>query len=357
MTGLDATSVLLIGGLVLGIAFGALAERSEFCLLSGVRQAMRGEQADKLAAFLAAMLVALAGTQALAAADWIKLKDTIFFPATASLAAVIIGGVLFGVGAVLTRGCAGRLTVLAATGNLRALLMIFIFAFIAYATQRGFLAWPRLALESIAPSNFAATGLTGSANDTVIYALSAAALAGTVLLMAKFRSSRVVVGALIGAIVVGGWAVTGILAADEFSDAKLWSLSFTAPLGNSLQYLMTATGSKIDFGIIMIAGILAGSGVSALISSRAKLQSFENPQQMLRYISGALLMGFGGVLALGCSMGQGLAGVSTLSFLSLAAIISITFGMIAGLRIIDRIGVTEKNRTNVEGLLVAARAQ
>lgn len=358
MAGLDAASILIIGALGLGVLFGALAERSEFCLLSGIRQAMRGERADKLGAFLVAMLVALAGTQVLAASDLIKLTDTIFFPATASVAAVIIGGLLFGLGAVLTRGCAGRLTVLAATGNLRALLMIFVFAFASYATQRGFLAWPRLSLEAVAPSGFAAAGLSASLGDGAIYALAAGALIAVAAIVFAFRfSARVITGILIGAVVIGGWVVTGILAADEFSDAKLFSLSFTSPLGNGLQYLMTATGSKIDFGIAMIAGILAGSGASALIGGRAKWQGFENPQQMLRYITGALLMGFGGVLALGCSMGQGLAGVSTLSYLSLLAIASIAAGMIAGLRVVDRIGVTDTKAFDVDGLILAARAQ
>lgn len=357
MAGLDPASILIIGALVLGGAFGVIAERTEFCLLSGIRQTMRGERADKLAAFLVAMLIGLAGTQALVAADLINLKNTIFFPATASLVAVVIGGALFGLGAVLTRGCSGRLTVLAATGNLRALIVILLFALAAYATQRGILAWPRLSLEAIALSSFAAQGLTNGVSNGVLYAMIAAASAGAVFIIGKSGfSARVIGGALIGAIVVGGWVVTGILAADEFSDAKLWSLSFTSPLGNGLQYLMTATGAKIDFGIAMIAGILAGSAVSALIGGRAKLQSFENPRQMLRYIAGALLMGFGGVLALGCSMGQGLAGVSTLSVLSIAAIVSISFGMVAGLRFVDRIGVREKP-ADVDALMLAARAQ
>ena len=155
---------------------------------------------------------------------------------------------------------------------------------------------------------------------------------------------RVIIGALIGVVVVGGWVVTGIFAADEFSDAKLFSLSFTSPLGNGLQYLMTATGAKIDFGIAMIAGIIGGSFLSALAGRRLKLQSFENPQQMLRYIAARIVMGFGGVLALGCSMGQGLAGVSTLSILSLTAITAIGLGMIGGLRFVDKIGVSKQSQ-------------
>ncbi|MGL5735685.1 MAG: YeeE/YedE thiosulfate transporter family protein, partial [Beijerinckiaceae bacterium] len=251
MFGLDPASTLLIGGLGLGLAFGALAERSEFCLLSGIRQAMRGERADKLAAFAIAALVGLAGTQALAAAEWIKLKDTIFFPDTGSLIAVTVGGVLFGLGAVLTRGCAGRLTVLAATGNLRALLMIFVFAAASYATQRGVLAWPRLSLEAVAPSAMTAQGLVANASAGALnsIALAAFVLAVAVALIARGSYLRLAAGALIGLVVVGGWVVTGILAADEFADSRLFSLSFTSPLGNGLQYLLTATGSKIDFGI------------------------------------------------------------------------------------------------------------
>ncbi|MGL4324486.1 MAG: YeeE/YedE family protein [Beijerinckiaceae bacterium] len=358
MFGFDTASTLIIGGLGLGIAFGALAERSEFCLLSGIRQSLRGETADKLGAFLVAMLVALAGTQALVASDLIKLKDTIFFPATGSLVAVVIGGLLFGLGAVLTRGCAGRLTVLAGTGNLRALMMIILFGFASYATQRGVLAWPRLSLEAVGASTVTATGVSSGMSDGALIAIAGLALAAALFVIAAFRASvRVITGALIGVIVVGGWVVTGILAADEFSDAKLFSLSFTSPLGNGLQYLMTATGAKMDFGIAMIGGMIGGSFLSALAGQRLKLQSFENPRQMLRYISGALLMGFGGVLALGCSMGQGLAGVSTLSILSLTAITAIGLGMIGGLRFVDKIGVSEKPQKSSDDLMLAARAQ
>ena len=120
------------------------------------------------------MLVALAGTQALVAADLIKLKDTIFFPATGSLVAVMIGGLLFGLGAVLTRGCAGRLTVLAGTGNLRALMMIILFGFASYATQRGVLAWPRLSLEGVGSLHHHRHWRASGLSETALFVIAAA---------------------------------------------------------------------------------------------------------------------------------------------------------------------------------------
>src|SRR5699024_5732045 len=123
-------------------------------------------------------------------------------------------------------------------------------------------------------------------------------------------------GAVVGLLVVAGWLATGWLGADDFDPMPVTSLTFVAPIGDTVQYIMIATGMKLRFGIVVVLGVLAGSFLTALLRRDFQLKGFETPAQMARYISGGVLMGVGGTLALGCSIGQGLTGLSSLAFSS-----------------------------------------
>jgi uncharacterized membrane protein YedE/YeeE len=316
---------------LLGILFGVFAESSQFCLLGGLREATQKRQPRRLAAYAIAVLVALAGTQALIAGGWINLEASVYLASATAMPAVIVGGLLFGFGAALTRGCAGRLTVLAATGNLRALLVIVVLGLVAYATMRGIFAPVRLPIEAIAKPAAPYADLASGFASWGRFAIAGLALAGAVALLRRAGTAYGLAAIGIGLVVAGGWAASAILGDDGFDKLQPWSAAFVAPLGNGLQYLLTFTGSKINFGIAFAGGVLAGAFVSSLIGGRARLQSFESPQQTLRYLGGAALMGFGGVLALGCTTGQGLAGIATLAPASFVALGSIAAGMAAGL--------------------------
>jgi len=318
---------------VTGLAFGALAETSQLCLLGGMREAREGRSPSRLAAYVIAVLAGLAATQALIAAGTIDIKGSVYLSVATALPGVIIGGLLFGFGAALTRGCAGRLTVLAATGNLRALIVIAVMGFAAYAAMRGLLAPLRLPLETIArpaapyPDLVTATGLANGAR----YGVALLALIGAAALYRYAGAFRTIASLAVGGLIAAGWAASSILGDDGLEKLQPWSAAYVAPLANSLQYVMTFTGAKIDFGIAFAAGVLGGAFLSSLIGGRFHLQSFETPRQTLRYIAGAVLMGFGGVLALGCTTGQGMSGISTLAPTSFVAIAAIAGGMWLGL--------------------------
>ena len=353
MPAFEISTLVVLAALGLGVVFGVLAERSQFCLLSGVRDRIAGRSDEKLLAFVLAALMAVAGTQALVSFGALDLSGAIYLPKGSSLVAAALGGALFGLGAVAARGCLGRLIVLSSTGNLRAAVVILTAGVIAYATLRGVLAIPRTAMQAVLPTDAAAvdlavrmadaTGIDASFARLAVVAL-AVGLAALVLLR-HGPTWRLVAGAAIGLLVVAGWAVTGILGADEFEPTPVASLTFAAPLGNSLQYLMTATGARVDFGIALVGGTLLGAALSARLAGAAKLQGFEGAEQMLRYLSGAALMGFGAVLALGCTAGQGLTGVSTLSILSFVALAAIVAGMRLGFVIEARLTARGEERT------------
>jgi len=326
----------------LGLAFGALAESSQFCLLGGVREARGGaaggaagkESGVRLAAFLAAALAGLAATQALVGAGALDLSGSVYLASSIALHAVLLGGFLFGLGAALTRGCAGRLTILAATGNLRAMIVILVVAIAGYATMRGILSPVRVSVEGLGAASTqrdlaAILGLDGSGR----FFVAAIAAAGAVWFALRAGLWRGVAGLLIGLVIAGGWAASGVLGDDGFEKHAPWAPSFIAPLGRGLAYLMTYTGARIDAGVAFAAGVLGGAFLSSLAGGRAGLTSFESPRQTLRYLAGGLLMGFGGVMAIGCSTGQGLSGVSTLAPASLMALAAIAAGMWSGVAI------------------------
>lgn len=331
--------------LAMGLVFGVAGQRSGFCLMSGMRDYLVEHDGRKLRAFAVATVVALLGTQALAAAGLIALEQSIYLQPSFSWLLLPLGGFLFGYGMVLANGCGARALVLLGTGNLRSLLVLLCLAISAFATLRGVLAPLRIVLADATafgpgwatptlPGGLAALGL----GPTLAGAAGVLLLTGPLLYFAlRDRALRTsprhwLWGAVIGALVPVGWFVTGYLGADPFEPARLVSLTFVAPIGDTVQYLMIATGMRADFGILVVAGVPAGALAAAVATGGFRWVGFESAQHMLRSIAGAVLMGIGGALALGCSIGQGITGLSTLALGSLLAAAGICSGAALGLR-------------------------
>ena len=143
---------------------------------------------------------------------------------------------------------------------------------------------------------------------------------------------QIAAGLIVGLLVAAGWYATGYLGADEFNPTPVTSLTFIAPIADTLQYLMLSTGLTLNFGIVTVAGVFAGSLVTALATQRFHWEGYSSPQHMLRSVAGAVLMGVGGATAFGCSVGQGLTGLSTLALASFVAVAGIFLGTAIGLR-------------------------
>lgn len=321
---LTAPQAAVFLGLALGIGFGALAQITRFCL----RRALAGDAAERrpaLGIWLAALATAVIGTQAAVAAGWISFDEHRFMTADLPVLAIVAGGLMFGAGMVLTRGCVSRLTVLFASGNLRALTVLLIFAVAAHATLKGILAPLRTTLGSVTlPLETAA--LPGQPLIwTALIALAALAIA--------YRSGakplHLGLAAVIGLLVPAGWVGTGLVLFDDFDPVALQSLSFTAPYADTLFWTVANTSIAANFGVGLIGGTLAGALALAVIRGEFAWQSFQSPAQTGRYAAGATLMGTGGVLAGGCTVGAGLAGIPTLSLAAVLAISAIALGAIA----------------------------
>ncbi|SPH18575.1 hypothetical protein DEA8626_02115 [Defluviimonas aquaemixtae] len=319
----QGAAVLL--GLALGAAFGALAETTRFCL----RRGLVGDGTERRAAlgvWLMALAVAVAGTQGAVAAGWIGFGEHRFLAADLPVVAILAGGLLFGAGMVLTRGCASRLTVLAASGNLRAATVIIVFAIAAHAALKGILAPLRTALGSFTVPLGDLASLAALPGGALFWTFAIAAAAALYALRSGNRPALLIGAALIGALIPLGWAGTGFVLYDEFDPIAFESLSFTSPSSETLFWTIASTSIPAGFGTGLIGGTLAGAAALALLSGRFQWQSFDTPRSTLRYLAGAALMGVGGVLAGGCTVGAGLSGVPTLSVAAILALLAIVAG-------------------------------
>ena len=330
------TELVAWSGLVIGLVFGATGQATGFCLMRGLANAWTRHDTLKLRAFVLAMAVALLGTQALAAFGVLSLGGALYLPPGASWLAVPLGGVLFGYGMTLANGCGARSLVLLGGGNLRSFVVLVCLGLAAGMTLSGLLAPLRVWLEG-------ATSLALPARDLprllgVPAWLPALVLGGALsawaLASRDFRASprEWLGGLVIGALVPAGWVATGVLGFDDFEPVRLATLTFIAPIGDSLQYAMLATGTRLGFGVSVVGGVLAGALAMALLRRDFRWQGFSGPGQMGRSMAGGALMGIGGVLALGCSIGQGLSGFSTLALPSFAALAGIVAGARLGIR-------------------------
>ena len=328
-------ALLPLAGLAIGVAFGAATERSGFCTMGAVSDWAGLGDATRLRAWALAAAIAIAGAQALHIAGTIDLSRSLYAGTRLLWLGHLAGGALFGVGMTYAGGCASRALARLGAGNLKSLVVLLVLAVAAMATMRGLLAPLRIALvdaSAIAlPRAQSLPDLLASrapALRAAIAALAALALASWALRDARLRArTALVAGACAaGALAVAAWAATGILGHDDFEPAPLASLTFVAPASETMLYAMFSTGSRFTFPVATCVGMVAGAAASALVGGRFRWEGFADRADLARHVLGAAAMGVGGVLALGCTIGQGVAGISTLS---LGALLTIA-GIIAG---------------------------
>jgi uncharacterized membrane protein YedE/YeeE len=341
---MDSTPhTVILGGLLIGLIYGVAGLLSGFCLMSSMRGYLGGGDGRLVRSYALAMGVAIVASQLLAGGGFVDLGRSIYLQPSFSLPVLLLGGLLFGYGMVLANGCGSRALVLLGRGNLRSFVVVIVLAIAAQMTLKGLVAPARIALVQATqtsanvnsvPAVLSMLGI-GETISRIIAAAAVAAVLGTFAFVHQgFRRSplQIAAGVVMGALVATGWYVTGFLGADEFNPVPVSSLTFIAPIADTLQYAMLSTGLTLNFGIATVAGVFAGSLATALLTGRFHLEGFDSPRHMLRSAAGAALMGVGGVMAFGCSIGQGLTGLSTLALPSFVAVAGILLGTTAGLR-------------------------
>jgi hypothetical protein len=339
----SVSTIVLASGFLIGLVFGSVGLVSGFCVASGLRNLWIKGDGCMIRSVALAAAIAILGAQALSAFGYVDLAKSIYLAPSFSAPVVLFGGLLFGYGMVAANACASRAMILLARGNLRSLIVIATIAITAEMTLKGLIAPARIALVNWSQTTLGTVSLPAFLSNAGLAASWAAALAALTvsasLLVfafahAPFRASKLLIaaGLVMGSLVTAGWFVTGFLGADPFEPVPVASLTFIAPIADSLQYVMLSTGSTLNFGIVVIAGVLAGSFLTALVTRSFHVEGYSSASHMLRSIGGAAMMGVGGVMAFGCSIGQGLTGLSTLALPSAIAVAGILIGAAVALR-------------------------
>ena len=331
-------------GLVIGILFGAVANKTNFCTMGAVSDWVNMGSKDRLRAWLLAIGVAILATQFMDARGIIDIGQAMYLTPNFGWLGHIVGGALFGIGMTLASGCGQRTLVRVGGGNLKSLVVMILLGLTAYMTMRGLLALVRVNAFEVTNINLADSGIANQGIGSLIAGLAGLESAATVNLVVSvllglglvvyafaaksFRGSfdNILAGITIGLIIPAGWYVTGVVGFDDFDPVRFESYTFVAPTGESLMYLLTFTGSTISFGVTAVFGVILGSFLYVILTGKFLLETFSDRGDMVRHIFGAIAMGFGGVLALGCTIGQGVTGMSTLALGSLLSLVSIVFG-------------------------------
>lgn len=333
--GILAALVGLVGGIVLGLA----ARLGEFCTLGALEAAAYGNDQRRLRLWGVVLGTAIIGTFLAEALGYARPTETFYHTIAWSPLASVAGGLIFGYGMALAGNCGFGALVRFGGGDLRSLVVVVVIGIFAFVTMSGLLAPLRTLLFPQGP----ATGTQGIAHwlseqsglPPLVFALP---LGGGALAWAlshaplRARKKQIAWGVAAGLAVV--WCFIGTTWVSDlgFGETGVEGPSFTAPLGRTIIFFMTSTAGGITFSVGMVAGVLAGAFAGSTIRGLFRWEACEDPRELGRQISGAALMGVGGTLALGCSIGQGLTAMSTLAVSAPVTLAAIAVGGLVGLR-------------------------
>ena len=352
MEEISVTTLIATLGFGIGAVFGVTAHRTNFCTMGAISDMVFMGDWNRFRAWMLATAVAIIGAQSLHMTGRIDLNGAIYLTANFGWTGVIVGGLLFGFGMTMAGGCGNKTLVRLGGGNLKSLVVAIFLGIFAYMTLRGLIGIGRIQIESLTMIDLTAyglesqgmpdmlamlTGLSIGAARWIVLLLIAGGLLAFCFKSASFRASRtnIVAGLIIGALIPLAWYVTGVIGYDDFDPAPLASFTFVAPVGESIQYLMTFTGATINFGIAVVGGVIVGAFASSKANGRFRIEAFTDSSDMVRHIVGGSIMGIGGVLALGCTIGQGITGMSTLALGSVIALLSIVAGGLFGMKYLE----------------------
>ena len=362
---LAPSDIQSLSGLVLWLtfalsaAFGAIVQRTRFCTMGAIADVVATGSTLRLRQWVLAAGVAVLGFGLLAAGGWVRAADSVYAGPRWMWLSSLVGGAMFGVGMVLASGCGAKTLVRMGTGNLKGLVVFLVMALAAYATLRGITAVLR---DATVDRVFVEFGQPAIAGHLLASATGwppaqglavAAVLAGLPLLAwalaGKGFSTRenLLAGLGLGAIITGMWWVTGALGfVAEHPETleptylaartgRMEALTFTAPLAYAIDWLMffSDRSQRLTVGVVSVAGVVTGAALMALARREFRWEGFRTTEDLANHLAGGVLMGVGGVTALGCTIGQGLSGLSNLSLTSFTAVAGIACGAVAALKV------------------------
>ncbi|MDD3529250.1 MAG: YeeE/YedE family protein [Gallionellaceae bacterium] len=348
MAGAESTAQLVAWlGFVLALVFGYVANKTSFCTMGAVSDVVNMSEWGRMRAWLLAIAVAILGTGALVQLGLLDINQTYYTRATFHWLAALVGGLAFGVGMTLAGGCGQRTLVRLGGGNLKSVVVFLFLGYSALVSMNGVF---RIFSDTVLRADLFTIqldhmqtlphlmGMTDPTSHMLIAAAIALAILVFVFASKEFRATpdNIVAGLVVGLVVVGGWYVTGKLGLTENeymemayvgTDSKLAeSMTFVGPLAYTMDLWAYWNDKRVTFGVASVFGVVIGSFLYSMFNRTFRWEYFNSPQDMFRHLVGAALMGYGGVTAMGCTIGQGVTGVSTLALGSFLVL----FGIIAG---------------------------
>ena len=352
------TRLVLWASFALALLFGAIAQHTRFCTMGAVADVVNMGDWSRMRMWLLAMGTAIIGFNALVFFGLVEASNSIYAGPRVAWLSAIVGGLLFGVGMVLASGCASKSLLRAGSGNLKAVVVILVVAFAGFATLKGIGAVARVLTVDTVYFELASgqdlPSLLGRYLGMKIPTLAGMlgmALGGALALFAlssrEARTGELLLGGLgIGALVVLAWWVSGVLGfVPEHPQTleatfigtttrRMESLSFVSAIAYTSDYLLffSDASKALTIGIVSALGLVIGSAAYSLVTRSFRWEGFRTVDDLRNHLIGGVLMGVGGVTALGCTVGQGLSGLSTLSVSSLLALAAIMAGAVAALK-------------------------
>lgn len=344
------TRTVALLGFILAFIFGYVGNKTHFCTMGAVSDIVNMNHWDRMRAWMLAIAVAIIGTSLLVYGGQIDVSKTIYTGSNFYWLAALVGGLTFGVGMTLAGGCGQRTLVRLGGGNLKSIVVFIFMGYAALVTLSGIFGAFRVSvLQAPSATVFlddmqtlpSLLGMPTQTGTLMVGLIVGIALLLFVFLNKEFRQNHdnVLAGIVIGLIVVAGWYVTGRFGFGEDPDTLEMvylgtnshlaeSMTFVAPLGYTMNLFAywTDTATIVTFGVASVFGVIVGSFVYGVTHQTFRWESFNSPQDMFRHIVGAILMGFGGVTAVGCTIGQGITGISTLAISSFVVLASIIAG-------------------------------
>jgi len=329
----------LFGGLVLGY----IARRNFFCTLTGLEQYWYGNSSAGLRSWVLAALVAIVIVQTSIHTGWLDPSDSFYLTPRFSWLGAIVGGWCFGYGMALVGTCGFGALIRLGGGSLKSLIAVIILGLSAMSTQRGLLSFGRLEQLEFAIIDFSAAGdqsipsiigsITGTHSPIVVTSLICFAGFTWVFWEPAFRKNHkaILTGSIVGAVVTFGWFATTWVSQTTFEPVQIESASFVAPISDAIFQFTILLGHAPDYGVGMVFGVVVGSAIAALSADDIRWEACDDARELSRHIVGATLMGFGGILSLGCTIGQGVSAASLLSISAPVVFISIIVGAKMGL--------------------------
>jgi uncharacterized protein len=339
------------GAFALAFIFGAVGNKTNFCTMGAVSDWVNMGETGRMRMWLLAIAVALLGSSALEAAGLIDLSKSIYPGPNFTWLSYLVGGFLFGVGMTLGSGCGSKTLIRIGAGNLKSLVVYVFLGIAAYMTLRGLFGAFRVGVLEratiVLPQGQDLPSLVGVSSWTFAAAIGGAMIA-FVYSSKDFRANfdYTLGGVVTGLVVVGGWYVSGVIghvaedpntlqeAFVATNTGRMESFSFVSPMAFTLEYLMLWTDKSkiVTYGIASALGVIAGSATYALATRTFRWEGFRDAEDTANHVVGGILMGFGGITALGCTIGQAISGFSTLALGSILTFVAIVAGSAATMK-------------------------